>query len=85
MNDKELTSIAFQAEKLKFRRVGIPIKTQKPHGFAEEWVANTDGISKYLKFTHEYYVSNEAKRAEERAELLKQEAAIKEKLKQVVV
>ncbi|MBU0592043.1 hypothetical protein KKF81_00230 [Candidatus Micrarchaeota archaeon] len=70
-NETDLLAIAKDAEELGFRRVGIPIKTQKPHGFANEWLANTDGISKMLKFAYKEYKKNKPKRLEEQAEALR--------------
>lgn len=68
-----------QAEKLGLRRVGLPIKTQKPNGFADEWRANTDGISKLYKFYSEYYRKTEARRLQEAADIAKQEQQLAER------
>ena len=82
LNETELTSMAAEAEKLKFRRVGIPIKKQKEHGFADEWLANTDGVSRYLKYCHDYYLKTEAERLEKLATIARKEQELAaEKLK----
>lgn len=71
LNEADLTSMADQAHRLKFRRGGIPLKTQKPHGFADEWVANTDGVGLYLKFCHDYYVQYEGERLNKLADIVR--------------
>lgn len=81
-NENDLLSLAKEAEKLGFRRVGIPIKKQLPHGFSGQWVANTDGISRLLKFCHNYYKDHYADRLREQAELEQREKEIQELKKQ---
>lgn len=79
-NEQDFTAMAQLAEKLGFRRVALPIRTQKPHGMADEWRANTDGISQTYKALREYYDKTEAWRLARAAELArgKQELAAKE-------
>lgn len=67
-NEVDLTAIAKDAEKAQFRRMGIPIKRQKPHGMADEWLANTDGIGQFLKMCYDYWSKNEPARLEAIAE-----------------
>lgn len=72
LNKDELTAMAKEAEQLGFRRVGLPIETQKPHGFSNEKNANTDGVSRLLKYCHDYWQNNMPKRLERKAALLKE-------------
>ncbi len=71
-NEADLTRIVKDAEKAGFRRVGIPIKIQKPHGMADEWLANTDGIGRLLKTCYEYWKEEEPRRLEALAETERQ-------------
>jgi hypothetical protein len=75
----EFTDMAQLAVKMGFRRVGLPITTQKANGFADEWQANTDGISKTYKKLYKYWQETEASRLVETAEAMrvKQEAEAK--------
>lgn len=81
LNEQTFPVYAEMAEKTGFRRGGLQLYTQKPHGFQNETVANTDGISKYLKFCHKYYVESEARRLAEAAEIARIEKEIQEKKK----
>ena len=72
-NEADLTSIAKDAEKAGKRKVGIPIKKQKPHGMADEWLANTDGIGRFLKYCYKYWKDEEPKRLETLAQIERQE------------
>jgi len=78
LNKEELTSMARVAEKLGLRRVGLPTETLKSHGFEGETEANTDGVSKVLKFCFEYWMKEEPKRLKRKAEI-KQEIMCLEK------
>lgn len=75
----ELASVAADAEKANFRRVGIPISKQKEHGFGDEWLANTDGISRFLKYTLRYWREHETERLQEAAKLAEEERALAER------
>jgi hypothetical protein len=77
-NETEIQTLATEAEKLGYRRVGIPLKKQKPNGFSGEWVANTDGIAPMLKFFAEYYRRTEAQRLQQAADIARQEQALAE-------
>ena len=68
--------MAVEAERVGLRRVGLPIETQSPHGFSNEKSANTDGISRLLKFCHDYWVKDYPKR-------VARIAALKEELKEL--
>lgn len=57
---------ASRATAAGFRRGGLPLFIKKPHGFENERLANTDGISKYLKDCAEKVAA-----AEELARVLK--------------
>jgi hypothetical protein len=72
LNKDELSSMAIEAEKLKLRRVGLPTQIQAPHGFANEFHANTDGVSRLLKYCHAYWQRDLPKRLERKAALLKE-------------
>ena len=82
-NEDDLSSIVKDAEKLGFRRVGIPIKIQKPHGFADEWLANTDGVSRVLKHCHMYWTNAEPARLKAQADAMAAVRAAQEKAKEV--
>ena len=77
-NAKTFAEIAKDAEKCGKRRGGLLLFTQKEHGFAHEKVANTDGISKSLKFYWRYWQETERHRLERAAELAKREQELKE-------
>ena len=68
-NEADITSLAKDAEKAGFRRVGIPVKIQKPHGLADEWLANTDGMGKMLKNCWDYWRKMEPERLRALAEV----------------
>ena len=74
-NEADLSAIAKDAEKAGKRTVGIPIKRQKPHGMADEWLANTDGIGRFLKTCYDYWKTEEPRRLEALAEAKKQKEA----------
>ena len=74
--------IAGEAEKSGKRRKGLLLYTQKPNGFANEKLANTDGIAKFLKFCYEYYKDHEADRVRDLADILRKEQEIQELRKQ---
>jgi hypothetical protein len=57
LNDaREREEIIKMAEDLGFRRRGLPEYTRKAHGFEGEHIANTDGISTFLKHAAKSYV-----------------------------
>ena len=64
------------AEKAKIRRSGLLLFTKKPHGLADETLSNTDGLSKFFKFTALYWRDHESDRLKEAADLAKQKEAI---------
>ncbi|MFA5929466.1 MAG: hypothetical protein WC861_01140 [Candidatus Micrarchaeia archaeon] len=72
LNKEELSSMAQLAEKLGYRRVGLPLETIKPHGFSGETFSNTDGISRALKYCFDFYMRVNPKLLARRAELLKE-------------
>jgi len=82
-NEAEISALADEASKLGYRRAGIPIKTHKPHGFADEWLANTDGISRLLKFYAQYWRENEATRFKAAAEIAEEERRLAERKKEL--
>lgn len=51
LSPDEFYQFAKDAEQAGFRRGGLPLWIKKPHGFANERLANTDGISKFFKWT----------------------------------
>jgi hypothetical protein len=82
-NEKDFTTIAEQSVKVGKRKGGLQLFTQKPHGFAHEKVANTKGISKFLKMCAKYYMDKENERAKERIELEIQKKELERKEKQL--
>jgi hypothetical protein len=80
-NEKQFQAVALDAEKAGKRRGGLQLFTQKAHGFANERVANTDGISKFLKHCWKYYVEHEADRLAAAAELAQRRKALEEEAK----
>ena len=70
--------IAGEAEKAGKRKKGLLLYTAKPHGFANEKLANTDGIAKFLKFCYDYYKKAEPARLKELADILQQEKELQE-------
>ena len=80
-NEADLTSIAKDAEKAGKRKVGIPIKKQKPHGKADEWLANTYGIGRFLKSCYEYWKKAEPQRLKELADTKRQMQELEAKQK----
>ena len=77
LSAKDFAEIAKDAEKAGRRRGGLQLFTQKEHGFSNERVANTDGMSKFLKFCWHYWQETERHRFEKAAELAKMEQDIK--------
>lgn len=79
LTDKLFAEIIEQAEKAGFRRKGLLAYTQKKHGFADEKVANTDGIAKFMKYCYSYWKDSEYKRHEEALRIAQQEKELAEK------
>ncbi len=79
-NETGITTLIKDAEKAGFRRVGLPAKIQKPHGMADEWLANTDGLAKFLKNCWEYWRKAEPERLEALAKTQKEFAEIQKKM-----
>jgi hypothetical protein len=75
---KDFAEIAKDAEKAGKRRHGLLLFTQKEHGLVHDKVANTDSLSKFLKFCWHYWQETERHRFEKAAELAKREQEIKE-------
>jgi hypothetical protein len=78
-SESDLASLVKETEKAGFRRVGIPIKIQKPHGLPDEWLANTDGVSRFLKHCVEYWRRHETERLEEATRIAEQERQLAER------
>ena len=76
LGEPDFSRMAALAEKLGFRRVGLPLKTIKPHGFSDEWRANTNGISQTFKHLADYYEQTEAYRLNEAARIANERAAL---------
>jgi len=77
------TSIAKDAEKAGKRRGGLQLLTQAKNGFSDQKVANTDGISKFLKMCWQYYREQEPARLKELAELAEKEEAVNKRKKEL--
>lgn len=71
-NEKDLQAIVKDTEKAGFRRVGIPLKVQKPHGLPDEWLANTDGVGRFLKTCYDYWKKTAPERLKQLAETERQ-------------
>ena len=71
-NEQDFAEIAKFAEKAGKRRVGLQLYTQKPHGFADEKLANTDGIARFLKMAANYWAEHRVE-LEQKAESIKRE------------
>jgi hypothetical protein len=73
-NPTKLQAVVEHAEKMAFRRVGLPITTQRAHGFAGEVEVNAPGIAPYLKFCEEWFWKHreEYERLQRKEELQKQ-------------
>ena len=80
-NERTLQAIAQDAEKAGKRRVGLPLFIMKEHGFAGERLANTDGISKFLKHCWKYWKENEASRLADMAELAQRKKVLEDEMK----
>ncbi len=68
-NERDFTTIVEQSVRAGKRKGGLQLFTQKPHGFSNEVIANTKGISKFLKMCAQYYIENENERIRKRVEL----------------
>jgi len=71
-SEEGFSEVAALAEKAGSRRGGTTLYTLRPHGFAEERQANTDGIAKFLKLAAAFW-------AEHQPELDLVETEVKEK------
>lgn len=77
MSQEDFQAYAKLAERAGKRRVGLLLYTQKPKGFANEKLANTDGIARFLKMAGEFWgehqdeLEAEAKKLREDQERLK--------------
>ena len=75
-NKEELATLATEAEKAKFRRVGIATMRQKEHGFNNEWEAGTKGLGLFLKSCYSYYMRHEAERLSEASKIAQEKQAL---------
>jgi hypothetical protein len=82
LNPKLFTEVAEAAEKAGIRRKGLELYTQKEHGFSHEKLANTDGISEYLKHCHQYRLDHLAFLFVKKSELARKQAEIETEKKQ---
>ena len=83
MNEILFAEAARNAERAGFRRGGTVLFTQKKNGLQDEKVANTNGVSKYLKHCMSYYEKAEPERLSRAAQIAEEErrlAAEKKKL-----
>lgn len=55
----DFAEVAKLAEKAGNRRVGLALFIQKPHGFGEEKLANTNGIARFLKMAANYWAEHQ--------------------------
>jgi len=82
-NPTNFQAVAADAERAGKRRGGLLLFTQKPHGFANETQANTDGISRFLKHTWQYWREHETERLQEAAKLAEEERGLAERKKKL--
>jgi len=76
-NKQDFAEVAQDAEKAGIRRVGLQLYTQKPHGLANEKLANTDSVAKFLKFCWKYWVNDKASRLTKFREIAIKEEQLK--------
>lgn len=69
LTPEAFAEIAMLAEEAGERRRGLLLYTQKKNGLEEQKLANTDGISGYLKFCSSFYKNNKAEANRKLAEL----------------
>ena len=80
----DFAAVAKEAQEAGFRRAGLKLFTTTDNfKVREKLVANTDGISKYLKFCRTQYITNLPKLLEAQAEILKEEERIKERKREL--
>lgn len=78
----EVTELAKNAG---FRHGGSLTHRKKPHGFEGETQISGKGISKFLKYTVQYWKATEAARMAELADLLKQREEIEKRIKSLEI
>ena len=78
LSEPLFAEMAEQAEKAGFRKKGLLLYTQKKHGFADEKIANTDGIAKLLKYCYTYWRDEQANRLRVAAEIAQKEKELAE-------
>lgn len=72
-----------EAEDLGFRRRGISLYKQKPHGFAGETIEDKKGVAKLLKFYRGYYLKTEPERLRKLAEIGEEEKRLAREKQQI--
>lgn len=72
-NPKNYPLVIDDAERSGKRHRGLQLYTQKEHGFADEKVANTDGVGRFLKFCWQYWREHESDRLRMAAEIAERE------------
>lgn len=82
-NSKTFPEVIKDAEQTGKRRRGLQNFTQKEHGFADEMVSNTDGISRFLKFCWQYWKEHETDRLRKAIELAEREKQLLEEKKRL--
>ena len=75
-NKDTFQAVALDAEKAGKRRGGLLLFTAKEHGFENEKISNTDGISRFLKHCWGYWRDHEKERLEQAAALAERERAL---------
>jgi hypothetical protein len=84
-NPETFKAIAIDAEAAGKRRGGLLLFTQKSHGFAQEQVSNTDGISRFLKHCWAYWREHETERLQEAAKIAEDERGIAERKRKLAL
>lgn len=72
LNAENFPRMAAIAERMGKRRGGLLLFTQKPHGRADELLANTDGLSRAMKASMLYWEADEAGRLAKKAAAMKE-------------
>lgn len=73
MSHEDFQAYAKLAERAGKRRVGLIPYTQKPHGFASEKLANTDGIARFLKMAGLFWGEHQDE-LEEKAKTIREDS-----------
>ena len=77
LNPNNFPRYATGAELAGKRRGGLPLFTQVPHGFADEKLANTDGLGRFFKMAADFWLEHRAELEVEARDVKEREARLK--------